>query len=361
MPDRPPPRFAARGALGARRAVLAFADRLMPADVAAFFASNGFMDSRAIATFCELELGDELKRGPATAAEIAQRRGLNADALHRLLRYLALRGHLKLDGRGRFRLTRTGRMLVKDDPRSVWSWVMYQMLPSTQAAWAHLTETVRTGEDAFPAVHGRSVWDHFAAHPDEEERFAAAMRRATAFDLPTVTTAYDWPQTGRLCDVAGGVGTLLAGILAEQPSLTGVLVDAPGVLKEAEEHLRRAGVRDRVELSEGNIFERVDATADVYLLKDILHDWDDARSLQILRTVRAAMPPGSKLVLLENLQEPNAPDPVATFVDLQMLTQCDGGRQRSAAELQDLLRQAGLTPGAVRLTAGPALVEGLAT
>ncbi len=133
-----------------------------------------------------------------------------------------------------------------------------------------------------------------------------------------------------MADVAGGSGPVLAGVLAARPGLRGMLVEAPGVLDEADGHLRRAGVRDRVELAEGDMFERIDAEADLYVLKDILHDWDDERSLQILRTVAAAMRPGSKLVLVEQLLDRNEADPIAASVDLHMLTQCDGGRQRSS-------------------------------
>jgi hypothetical protein len=186
------------------------------------------------------------------------------------------------------------------------------------------------------------------------------MRRITEIDLPSIVAGYPWPQTGTVCDVAGGVGTLLAGVLKARPQLRGVLVDGAGVLQEAETYLTSKGVRDRVELSEGNMFEHVGARADVYVMKDVLHDWDDERCRTILATVRKAMPAGAKLVLVETLQEPNAIEPVASFVDVHMLTQTDGGRQRSVAELHALLSDAGLEPGAVRRTANPALVEGIA-
>ena len=163
-----------------------------------------------------------------------------------------------------------------------------------------------------------------------------------------------------MCDVAGGVGTLLAAILRDRPALRGVLVDAPGVLAEAEGFLAGEGLADRVDRSPGDMFERIDAVADLYVLKDVLHDWDDERSLRILRTVRAAMPTGARVVLVETLQDPDRPDPIASLVDVHMLTQCDGGRQRSVAELHALLREAGLRPGAVHRTAGPGLVEGVA-
>src|SRR3954451_1211674 len=155
------------------------------------------------------------------------------------------------------------------------------------------------------------------------------MRSLTEADAPSIVHGYPWPAEGVVCDVAGGVGTLLAAVLDAQPGLRGVLVDAPGVLAEADGHLRSRGVRDRVELVEGDMFERVDARADLYLLKDVLHDWDDERCARILATVRATMAPGSKVVLVEPLQDPTEPHPAASLADVQMLTQCDGGRQRS--------------------------------
>ena len=152
---------------------------------------------------------------------------------------------------------------------------------------------------------------------------------------------------------------MLAGILGARPELRGILVEASGVLAEADGHLKRAGVRERVDLREGDIFERVDAEADLYLLKDILHDWDDEGSLQILRTVAAAMSPGSKLVLIEQLLERNDTDPIISSVDMHMLAECDGGRQRSAKELGELMRAAGLRPGEVHEAGIVGLVEGL--
>jgi hypothetical protein len=222
-----------------------------------------------------------------------------------------------------------------------------------------LPETIRTGEPSFPLVYGKSIWQHFAENPEEERLFAESMRELTALSLAWIVQRYPWPEAGVVADVAGGSGPVLAGILDARPELQGILIEAPGVLGEADGHLKRAGVRDRVDLVEGNIFERVDASADLYLLKDILHDWDDERSLQILRTVAAAMPSGAKLVLIEQPLERDDPNPLVASVDMHMLTQCDGGRQRSLAELQALLREAGLRPGDVHDTGIVALVEGV--
>jgi hypothetical protein len=360
MPDRAPPRFAARAVIGARVLLERLGDRLLPAEVATLQRSIGFAPAYTMRALAELEIPEALGDGRRTAAELAGEKGLDADALHRVMRYAALHGLVKLDGRGRFRLTRTGRALRADHPHSMRPWVLYLTERSTQEAWAGVTDAVRTGQPAFPAVHGESIWSYFARNPREEQQFAEGMRRITEVDVPSIVAGYPWPESGTVCDVAGGIGTLLAGVLDARPALRGVLVDAAGVLAEAEGFLQRRGLRDRVELSEGDFFDRIDAKADLYVMKDVLHDWDDERCHTILATVRAAMPAGSRLVLVEHLQEPNAVEAVATFVDVHMLTQTDGGRQRSVAELHALLRGAGLEPGEVRLTANPGLVEGIA-
>jgi hypothetical protein len=360
MPDRAPPRRIARAVLATRIAVERLGDRIIPADLAALQRSIGFAPALTMRALAEHEIPEALARGARTAAELAREKQLDADALHRVLRFAALHGLVRLDRRGRFRLTRTGHVLRGDHPASVRPWVLYATSPAVQQAWAGVTDTIRTGDPSFPAVHGESVWTYFEKHPEEERQFAASMRRVTELDVPAIVAGYDWPERGTVCDVAGGVGTLLAAVLRARPELRGVLVDARGVLAEAEAHLRAAGVRDRVELSEGNFFERVAAEADVYVMKDVLHDWDDERCRAILGTVRAAMPAGARLVLVETLQERDEVEPIASFIDVHMLTQTDGGRQRSVAELHALLRGAGLTPGEVRRTAGPGLVEGIA-
>jgi hypothetical protein len=343
--------------MATRRALLNLADRVFPAHFALFDKTIGLGRTHVLGTLAELGVADLLAERPQTAEELAAQLAVDADTLHRVLRAAAVEGLVKLDRRGRFKLARLGQPLRSDSPHTMRDWARYLASPATTSAWADLTESVRSGESAFPRVHGMSVWEWFAQHPDEERAFAGGMRRITEELAPAIVAGYDWPRDGTVCDVAGGVGTLLAAILRARPDLRGVLVDGPGVLAEADTWLTSQGLRERVELREGDIFERVEAQADVYLLKDVLHDWGDPACARILATVRATMPPGSRLVLVEDLQERNKPSPTASLTDLQMLTQCDDGRQRSAEELKALLSGAGLRPGSVTLTSGPALVE----
>jgi len=363
MPVTPPPAVAFR-ALAARAAVQRLADRVLTGDQLVFERATGVATTQVLGAFAELSLAEALaargRRG-ARADELAERVGADADALHRLLRAAHAAGVVRMDRRtGRCRLTRLGRTLAADHPRSQRDWCIYMASPATTAAWAGLAASVRSGESAFRRVHGRSVWDHFAAHPAEEATFAGAMRRLTETFGPTLAAGYDWPTGATVCDVAGGVGTLLAAVLDHDPSLRGVLVDGPGVLEEAAGFLDARACRDRVELVPGDIFSELPARADVYLLKDVLHDWDDERCSRILRAVGDAAAVGARVVLVETTQEPHAPHPFAAFEDLQMLTQCDGGRQRSVAELQALLGAAGFAAGSVRETLSHTLVEGVA-
>jgi hypothetical protein len=357
--EQTPPPAAVRAGLWIRRALQRAGDRLLPAEALAWELVTSLQTTSVIAALVEVGAFDALGRGPASPAALATELDLHANTLERVLRQAADEGLVRRRG-GAYELTAVGEAFREEHSPTISYWARHMNTAAIQRAWAELPAAIRTGEPSFPAVHGKSIWQHFAENPDEERLFANAMRELTGLVKAWAVHGYPWPESGNICDVAGGSGPLLAAILAARPRLRGSLVEAPGVLPEADRHLAAAGVRERVELIEGNIFERVDAQADLYTLKDILHDWDDERSLQILRTVGAAMAPGAKLVLVETLLDPDDPDPIATRIDLHMLTQCDGGRQRSAAELQALLAEAGLRPGEVHRTGGPAMVEGIA-
>jgi hypothetical protein len=353
---RQPPLAIIRTVMRARDALHRAGDALTPAEWVLLGHTFGLASTHVLGVVAELGVADRLST-PRTAEDLAAELHVDADALHRVLRCAALLGVVRLDRRGRFALTRVGRRLRSDDPASMREWTRYMALGSTTRAWAALGHTVATGEPAFPHVHGTSVWRWLAEHPDEEERFAGAMRRVTELVAPAVVEGYPWPESGTVCDVAGGVGTLLAAVLAARPGLRGVLVDGVGPLEQSEAFLRSRGVHERVERSVGDIFAEVSARADLFVLKDVLHDWDDERCLTILATVRATMRPRERLAVIETLQPPNVPDYVATLTDVQMLTQCDGGRQRSEAELHALLRATGYAPGHTHPTAGPSVLD----
>jgi hypothetical protein len=178
--------------------------------------------------------------------------------------------------------------------------------------------------------------------------------------LLDLARAYPWPRRGVICDVAGGVGTLLAAILDRRPEAHGILIDAPKVLAEADPFLRARGLSQRVERRSGDLFGELDARADVYVLKWILHDWSDEACHGMLGRVRACMPAGSRVVAIDQRRDPGRASPVTAMVDLHMLVECEGGRERTPAEAHGLMRDAGLRPGRVRHSGVHMLVEGIA-
>jgi hypothetical protein len=305
-------------------------------------------------------IADRLAERPRTAGELAAETGLDADALHRTLRALAALDVFRLDGDGRFANARAANALRSGRQMRMREYAEYFASPSNLRAWADAEETVRTGKNAFERVHGVSVWDWFDRHPDERETFAQLMMGLTTVDAPFIARLYPWQEVKRVCDVGGGRGTLLSELLIRHDHLRGVLCDAPGVIESARLLLERRGVMARVELAAGSIFSDVPAGADAYVLKNVLHDWDDARSLQILGVVRKAMQPGARLIICETLTERNDAVSLGCLADVHMMMVCSDGRERGRAEYARLLEASGFRAG--RVLAGPtvSVIEGVA-
>ena len=241
--------------------------------------------------------------------------------------------------------TRITHALHGDDVRAVGSWCRYLSSTAHLQAWSDLVASVRTGEPAFHGVHGRTLFEWFDGHPDEGEHFTRGLAGLTLADAPFVLAALELPDRGVVCDVAGGGrGVLLAEILQARPKLRGILLEYEAVLIQAKDYLSERGLLDRVELRQGDIFAPLQVTADLYLLKWILHDWNDATCLRLLTGLSATMPSGSRAVVIEGLQEANVVDPRFSMIDLEMLLITEGGRERSADQLRRLITAAGLTP-----------------
>lgn len=353
-----PPRRVALATMAVRRGLKHLADSLVPPEVVINEISTSMGVTQVATAFAQLGIADVIGDRECGAADVAAQLGTDVRLTHRLLRTASGVGLCTMNRTGAVTLTRTGRLLRSDHPRSMREWIMLHGSRMQTEAWTYLAHTVRTGSCAFTAAHGMSLWDWLAAHPADARVFDEAMHRGTTVIADVIAAAYPWPRRGVVCDVGGGVGTLLSAVVASSDALRGVVVDGPDVVARAECLLVTTGLADRIDVVAGDMFGVVPVTADVYLLKDVLHDWDDEHCSKILNTVAAAMPTGSRIVLVEVLQEPNAPNPLAPWADLLMLTQTDGGRQRTVAELDGLLSDAGLRPThSVRHAVPHSLVE----
>lgn len=351
MSSKVPPAFVINAISALRGLLLRLADRLLPAPLAAADLGHQFARAHILAALSELGVADALGDERLSSQEVARRTACHGETMHRLLRAAATFGAVRMDRDGRVRATRLTRSLRRDDVHAVGSWCRYLSSAAHQLAWTDLATSVRTGEPAFRRVHSQSLFDWFAGHPDDGEQFTRGLAGLTLSDAPFVLAALDLPKDGVVCDIAGGRGVLLAEVLVARPGLRGVLVESDSVLAAARAYLGERGLLDRVELVAGDMFGPIDVTADLYLLKWILHDWDDATCQRLLKGVAATMPTGTRLAVIEGLQERNAVDPRFSMIDLEMLVVTEDGRERSAADLRGLVSDAGLCLEDVRVTA----------
>jgi SAM-dependent methyltransferase len=215
-------------------------------------------------------------------------------------------------------------------------------MPFARHAWTDLYTSVKTGEPAFQRVHGEDLFSYLAGHPDDAAVFDEAMRFVSTGVLTGLVQAYDFSRYATVVDVGGGTGALLAAILKSNPKTGGVLLDRAEVLAGADGVLAAAGVADRCERVAGDFFEAVPDSGDLYVLSNIIHDWDDDAAVRILSTCRRAMHEDGRLLIVE-LVLPDGREPsMAKLADLEMLVLTPGGRQRSTSEYGQLLDQAGL-------------------
>jgi len=355
-----PPGLAVRAAIALRRSLLRAAEAVVPASVVMVERVISSSEVNMFGELARLRVPDLLENGPLSADEIAARTGTNADAMARTLRAAVFQGVFARRDDGTFENNRMSRALLDQDD-STRAFAIYFASKSNQHAWADFAETLRTGKNGFDRVHGASIWEWFDAHPDEREMFARAMMSLTISEAASIASSYPFGEAHKVCDVGGGRGTLLSEILLHHPKVQGVLVDAPGVLESAKSLLETRGVRERVELTAGSFFDTVPSGADVYVLKTVLHDWDDERSKKILSVVRSAMKPGARLVIADFICEPDC-DHYGVMVDMHMMLVCGEGRERSRADFDRLLAATGFRMRRVLATASPAMgiVEGLA-
>src|SRR5215212_813859 len=283
----------------------------------------GYQVSQAIHVAAALGIADELADGPRAVGDLASATATHADTLRRLLRALAAVEVLREEPDGTFGLTALGEELR--GPAGLIAAFIGR--PYHWTAWGQLLHSVRTGENAFRAVHGVDVWEYRAQHPEEGAIFDAAMTGLSRRVNAAVAAAHDFGRYGVLVDVGGGHGALLAGILDRHPGVRGVLFDQPAVV---------AGAEDGFEVVGGSFFEFVPEGGDAYLLKSVLHDWEDEAAIAILRTCRRAARAGTALLVIEREFDL----PATKFSDLNMLVG-PGGRERAPEEYAALLAAAG--------------------
>lgn len=318
---------------------------------------DGYQMSQAIHVAATLGIADLLAGGARASDDLAAATATDPRTLYRLLRALASVGIFHEDEDRHFSLTPLGDCLRSNALEPVGGWAAYIGRPFYWEAWSDLLHSVKTGENAFRHVHGTDAWDYRARHPEENAIFDRAMTANARRTTEAVLVAYDFARFTRIVDVGGGQGALLAAILARYPAARGVLFDQSHVVARAEAILLRAGVADRCEVVGGDFFAAVPDGGDGYLMRAILHDWDDTEAIAILRSCRRAIAPPGRLLVIEWVIAPPNEGRDAKFGDLNMLV-APGGRERTREEYVALFASADFRLTGVFATAmGMSVIE----
>jgi hypothetical protein len=338
-------------------------DAVDPAAQRVMQIARGYQLSQALYVAAKLGVADVLGPQPLDAEAIADAVGARASQLRRVLRALVAAGVFCELEDGRFASNDAAAALRTGAPGGMRD-VAINFGEEMYRSFGELLHTVRTGETAFNSVYGAPLFEYYAANPETEASAAARMLARTLPAAREFAASDVLRDAWIVVDVGGGTGTLVAEVLRHRSEIAGVLLERPGMIELAKAYLSEQGVADRCELVEGDFFSSVPAGGDVYVLKSVLHDWDDERCVAILRTCRAAMDEAARLVIIElSLPErmtPGAPMLSAALLDLIMLAYA-GGRERTEAEFTQLLDQASLRlASTTALKAGPHLLEAVA-
>jgi hypothetical protein len=301
---------------------------------------NGYWITQIVNAAATYALADHLAKGPAAAAEIAEMANTDPSATFRLLRACASLGLVTYDGECRFTATSLLNTLRADNAQSLRDLAMLMAGPGNWLPWGRFVDCVKTGQPQAVAALGKMVFEYIAERPAESQTFTRAMKRAITFVTEEVARILDTRSATVIADIGGAGGALLHAVLQANPAPSGIVLDLPNIAEIAKGAAAEVGLERRVTSVGGDFFEAVPA-ADLYLLRYILHDWDDAACIRILQNCRRAMLPGGRVAVIEQvLGDIGQPGP-APLMDLNMMVML-GGRERSETEYGQLFAAAGL-------------------
>ncbi|QDT29193.1 methyltransferase [Gimesia panareensis] len=319
---------------------------------------TGYCISQSIYAAAKLEIADLLISGPQTAEQLATATNTDAESLYRLLRALASVGIFAENEQGEFSLTPLAEPLRSDHPESKQACAIMNGEDQFRP-WCEIIYSLQTGKPAYDKIWGKSVFEFLAEHPDKAKIFDRAMTGIHGRGNDLVLDTYDFSGIQILADVGGGNGLHLTGILQANPDLHGQLFDLPHVVERAQPQIEQAGLEDRCDLVGGDFFTSIPRGPDAILMRHIIHDWNDEKSLNILRNCHAALPDQGKLLILESVIQPGNAPFWGKFVDLIMLL-VTGGKERTAEDFRSLFDRAGFEMTRVIPTSSDlCIVEGI--
>ncbi|WP_421657754.1 methyltransferase [Leptothermofonsia sp. ETS-13] len=302
--------------------------------------ATAYWVSQSIYAAAKLGIADWLKEGAKSCEELATISGTDEQALYRLLRALASVGIFAETESRQFVLTPLANCLRSDVSDSVRDASIMMGDREHYNSWGNILHSIKTGESGFENLFGMNIFEYYSRNPEPAEVFDRAMTSFSSSEIPAIVASYDFSSIRQLVDVAGGHGSLLTTILQANPQMEGILFDLPEVIERAKSAIAQ-DVANRVQLVTGSFFESVPAGADAYMLKHIIHDWDDERSITILKNCHKAMADNGRVLVMEQVIPPGNTPFMGKLLDVNMLVMCPGGKERTEVEYQALFEAAG--------------------
>lgn len=303
--------------------------------------AQGFEVTQLVYVAAKLGIADHLKTEPRSSDELAGLVEAHPGTLYRLMRALSSLGIFHEREDGLFEGTPLSEPLREDAPNSARMWAIMSGEEWMWRPWGNLLHSVRTGETAFNSTFGIGMFEYFCEHIEAGSIFDNIMSISTSGISYELAHSYDFSNTGLIVDVGGGHGLLLAAILSANQGIRAILYDAHQVLNSAQKILEASRISDRCEMVGGNFFESVPSGADTYIMKWIIHDWDDRRAVRILKNCRAAMAIGGKVLVIEHILEPGNQPTREKRSDIMMMVM-PGGQERTETQFRSLFEAAGL-------------------
>jgi len=330
---------------------------LFPGNVVLYEQFQYFWLLPSLYVAAKLNVAEVLKDKPLAADDLARKVGADPDSIYRVMRALSSQGIFHERRDGRFQLNSISRGLL-DTPGSMRYALLHHLGPVNWNLMSNLIYGVTTGKDSFANRYGMPIYDYLKQHPAEYALFDSSMTNLSDLGLAPVLKAYDFSASGMMVDLGGGEGFLLANILHHYPLTRGILFDLPEAVEAAQLIFKEYGVTERAEIRTGDFFSAIPGDGDLYILKNIIHNWNDEDCISVLENIRHSLKPHARILVIEMIiQNRNAPS-LAPLLDIQMLACMNGGRERTPAEFSRLFDLAGFTITRIIPTIAPiSLIE----
>jgi ubiquinone/menaquinone biosynthesis C-methylase UbiE len=348
-----PPKFLVLGLQRFRSFLMALHSRLFPSQLIVYETFQNLYLLPALYVAAELNLASLIIKGETHIEPLAKKCHVDPEGLYRVMRALTGLGIFREKPDQHFLLTKRGKVLLDSHPSSLRHVLRHHLSPTNWHMQGSLLETLKTGEDGFTRIYGKSSYEYLKDNPDQFAIFDLSMSELTAMGLPAILKAYPFKQHQFIADIGGGDGTLLAHILSQNPKAKGVLLDVPEALAKSKDLFESMGISNRIKLQEGDFMKEIPEGCDLYLLKNVLHNWSDPDAVKILKNIASVMPEKSRIIIIEMAIPENNRLSTAKLIDIQMLTAMKGGKERTIRGYEKLCHEAGLVIKKIHTTIAP--------